>query len=851
MIPLKLQLENFMSYGKGVPPLQLSDVRLACLSGDNGNGKSALLDAMTWALFGATRAPREDDVIRIGAPLCRVLFDFRLGDATYRIIKQRDRKGSSPVWSLQAWQEDGTLRNISDGRETKLQIERLLRLNYEMFLATAYLAQGQADVFARAKASERKQIVADILDLSRYDDLEKRARERHREARDSRLYTEQQLLQIDSELQDEDRVVVELEEAEAFLADTAAQQARLQAERDSARAAFDQCQTFAEQAQDREEKLREWAADIREWEQEAARLRELLRTAEAQVSRLPELERQEQEAQKLSLRIQQLEAQVDGSGALYREHEQLTEAVNRARASLERELDRLAHEIETYHHESKELERYEAEKATTTAEIVAYGDTEAQRQGAEEARADLEERLGDLRAQHGTLRAEQERLERRHTALTQSDAAECEFCGQALTASARQDAIASTEQALTEVQAQLQSLSQTGKDLKRRADEARFAVEQAQTAVRQVAQLVNRLAHAEQESLRLGGRVALLPDRERRHHELQRQLHEGLYAQAEREQLVRLSAQREKAERLTETLRDARRQAEQYRHLPRERERLSVAQGQLETEPLRLQALEEKIRERETRLQRGRPLVEEAKAKAANLPQLRQSLDQAEYALRRQTDDTNRAHSQLGRLKAERERLALRAQERVRVEEERVSLVRTELLYSELVAAFGKKGVQALIIENALPEIQEEANRLLGRMTGGAMTIAFETHREARSKNASPIETLDIIIADDLGTRSYEMYSGGEAFRVNLALRVALSKMLARRAGAPLQTLILDEGFGTQDPRGREAIAEALEAISEEFALILVITHIEELKDRFPTRIEVVKGPQGSTFTLD
>lgn len=856
MIPIKLQLENFMSYGKGVPPLQLSDVRLACLSGDNGNGKSALLDAMTWALFGKTRASfaqtrDEDNVIRIGASDCRVMFDFQLEETKYRVIKYRKRKSSSPVWTLQVWQADGSLRNISDGQETKLQISRLLKLDYDMFLATAYLAQGQADVFARAKASERKQIVADILDLSRYDDLEKRARDRHREARESRLSAEQQLLQIDNELQDEDRVVVELEAAEAFLADTAAQQARLQAERDGARAIFDQCQTFAEQAQDREERLQEWATDLRAWEQEAARLRELLRTAEALVGRLPELERQEQEAQKLSHRIQQLESQVDSTSALYREHEQLTEAVNRARTTLERELDRLSNEIDSYHHESKELERYEAEKATATAEIAAYGDTEAQRQEAEEARADLEERLGDLRAQHGTLRAEQERLERRYTALTQSDAAECEFCGQALNPVARQDAIASTEQALTEVQGQLQSLSQTGKDLKRRADEARFAVEQAHAAVRQVAQLVNRLAHAEQESLRLGGRVALLPDRERRHQELHRQLQEGLYAQTEREQLLRISAQREKAERLTETLRDVRQQAEQYHHLPRERERISLAQGQLETEPLSLQALEGRIREREIRLSRGRPLVEEAKARAANLPQVRQNLDNAEYALRRQTEDTHRAHSQLGRLKAERERLTLRAQERGRVEEERTAAARSELLYAELTAAFGKKGVQALIIENALPEIQEEANHLLGRMTSGAMSIAFETHREARTKSSGPIETLDIIISDDLGTRSYEMYSGGEAFRVNLALRVALSKMLARRAGAPLQTLILDEGFGTQDPRGREAIAEALEAISEEFALILVITHIEELKDRFPTRIEVVKGPQGSTFTLD
>ena len=312
MIPIKLQLENFMSYGKGVPPLQLSDVRLACLSGDNGNGKSAILDAMTWALFGATRAPREDDVIRLGATNCRVLLDFQLGESKYRVVKQRDRKGSSPVWTLQAWQEDGTLRNLSDGRETKQQIERLLRLNYEMFLATAYLAQGQADVFARAKASERKQIVADILDLSRYDELEKKARERHREARERKITAEQQLVQIDQDLEDQDRVLEELAVAEALLANTASHQVRLQTERDAAHTIFEQCQGFADQAREWEEKLREWEADIAESDREHARLQQLLAQAQALVARLPELERQEQEAQKLAQRISQLDVQVDG-----------------------------------------------------------------------------------------------------------------------------------------------------------------------------------------------------------------------------------------------------------------------------------------------------------------------------------------------------------------------------------------------------------------------------------------------------------------------------------------------------------------------------------------------------------
>ena len=78
MIPVRLQLKNFMSYGESVPPLEFTGMRIACLSGDNGSGKTTLLDAVTWALWGETRAPSEDDVIRLGASDCRVLFDFSI-----------------------------------------------------------------------------------------------------------------------------------------------------------------------------------------------------------------------------------------------------------------------------------------------------------------------------------------------------------------------------------------------------------------------------------------------------------------------------------------------------------------------------------------------------------------------------------------------------------------------------------------------------------------------------------------------------------------------------------------------------------------------------------------------------
>ena len=111
------------------------------------------------------------------------------------------------------------------------------------------------------------------------------------------------------------------------------------------------------------------------------------------------------------------------------------------------------------------------------------------------------------------------------------------------------------------------------------------------------------------------------------------------------------------------------------------------------------------------------------------------------------------------------------------------------------------------------------------------------------------LETLDIRITDDSGTRSYEMFSGGEAFRINFAIRLALSRLLARRSGASLQTLIIDEGFGSQDQTGRVRLLEVIEAVRNDFELILVITHFDDIKEHFPVRFEINKELHGSTIT--
>tara|TARA_B100001750_G_C15522016_1_gene612577 strand:+ start:5516 stop:7465 length:1950 start_codon:yes stop_codon:yes gene_type:complete len=171
--------------------------------------------------------------------------------------------------------------------------------------------------------------------------------------------------------------------------------------------------------------------------------------------------------------------------------------------------------------------------------------------------------------------------------------------------------------------------------------------------------------------------------------------------------------------------------------------------------------------------------------------------------------------------------------------------------YGDLAIAFGKGGIQALLIEASVPFLEQEANLLLSRMTDNRLSLTLETRRAKRSsRDAEQVETLEVYIGDELGTRSYELFSGGEKFRINLALRIALSKLIAWRSGSPLTTLFIDEGFGTQDLSGQEKIVEVINSIQEDFQLIIVITHIEEIKEAFPLRIEVSKTEQGSSFIM-
>ncbi|HRI57414.1 MAG TPA: SMC family ATPase, partial [Anaerolineae bacterium] len=226
MIPLKLTLHNFMCY-RDPAPLDFNGMHLACLSGNNGHGKSAILDAMTWALWGKARSNQADDLIHLGENDMWVDFEFGLGPQRYRVLRSRERRGRAGKsdLQLQIWQVEGgqgaqgNWRALTEPtlRETEQAIIRLLHIDYETFINSAFLVQGRADEFTVKPPNQRKQILADILGLKIYDDYEGIAKERVRQEKQEAARLNGQLEGIDAELAQESSYQQELEQAQGLL----------------------------------------------------------------------------------------------------------------------------------------------------------------------------------------------------------------------------------------------------------------------------------------------------------------------------------------------------------------------------------------------------------------------------------------------------------------------------------------------------------------------------------------------------------------------------------------------------------------------------------------------------------
>lgn len=157
--------------------------------------------------------------------------------------------------------------------------------------------------------------------------------------------------------------------------------------------------------------------------------------------------------------------------------------------------------------------------------------------------------------------------------------------------------------------------------------------------------------------------------------------------------------------------------------------------------------------------------------------------------------------------------------------------------------------IPVMIMEGAVPTLEAATNTILEKISPSGMRVRLETQKALKTSDRLG-ETLDILVRDVFGEKPYENYSGGEKFRLDLALRFGLSQLLMHRAGSKLETLIIDEGLGSLDGDGLALLRECLSKLETNFGLILVISHVEDIQGTFEQQIMVKKNATGSEIQI-
>lgn len=736
MRPNRLEVSNFLAYRDC--ELDLSEIHIACLVGENGAGKSSLLDAITWALWGKARGRRDADLIRLGADDMTVALDFYHTGHRYRVIRAREKSGRSTTGSLTLMEatHDGDWFDVARGqsiREAQQVIDTIIGLDYDTFVNTAFLRQGKADTFTTQTPAKRKAVLREILRLQDWEGYERAVLD---SAKDLRRET------------DSNRGKIEL------LDESIALREDIERECETARGVEAEAQARADSLQS-------------------------------------ELDALAEDRMLLSETLTQLEAAWQAEAASTNRIESLAKAISTGRGRLEADADLIARreEIESGYERLTSLRE-------THQTLAAKGRRHAEL-NAEIARHEAEIDKAEQLLQHkATMRHESAiRLEQERNALILRDDAPvvCPECGQPLDEAAQAEmkerraaelaaAEAKLKRAITLLDSARMQLS-----MKDYAETARSRLMRAQQAQTELAHDEDRLHQVSDEISELGGMLQLYP------------------------RLTAALAGKEKLEA----------------ELARLGQQIEEAEAELKSHQTQIGALSETRAGLETKLE--------------CLPALRSDHENAVQTL-------ERARRLLIKAEEARADIDAKAQRRDAIVAENEAAEFRLVNYDDLAAAFGPNGVPLMVIKSVTREIEHEANAVLERISNGAMSVRLRTERELVSGGVA--EALDIQISDALGVRDYEMYSGGEAFKVDVAIRIGLSKVLARRAGAKLRTLFVDEGFGSQDIYGRERLAQTITALRPDFDLILVVTHLEELRDHFDTHIHVTKRASGSVVEV-
>lgn len=848
MIPVHLTIQGFLSYKDSVE-IDFEQIHLASITGPNGAGKSSILDALTWSLFGNARA-KKDQVINQQSDSALVILDFEYEQQLFR-VRRTKQLGKTELLEFYIRDQEGNhwrpLTEHSVG-DTQNRIQSTLRLDYKTFINASFFLQGKADQFTQLSSGDRKAILANILGLEVWENYLKTTKEIRKDSESTKKQLDRILADINNELSNEEQIKFNLAQAQKDL------EVKNKTKQDH--------NQIIDQAKQLDSARSSAASQIEQQKKDIQKISDILEKNKSRQSnlliQLDDLQKQVQNAKQIEENYQQwikVRSELDELTKKATAYQKINQALITTNHQIEKEYESLKmreislgeknSKIEQFRKELPEIEN-ELQEFVKKLEMFAISISK------QKSLSDKMQKLqGEISARKQNIRHLENLNNEKRNHLKEFRVAgpECPFCSQPLTPEHRE---------------QYESLIiKEGLERKEMIDLENKFIEEFKNEINEISVELKNIEALEKESTDLQN---LMTEKRLNKESMQKsveewqekyfsdyqntmqQLENHYFEQKYKSQVISLKEEIKKIDyddarhasfqQLENNLRGT---EEKYRMLVSARATLDPITKQSAELSDDIRHNNEELAEKSALLESMQIEFNRLYANLPDIPRLKKELDEIDIEI-------SQISRKLGAEKQKLDTIERRKIDKQTTQSELDQLVVKINRYQKLEEAFGTNGVPALLIEQALPEIEAHANELLDRLTLGQLSILFETQSEYKDKKRQDKkETLDILINDANGhTRAYEMFSGGEAFRINFAIRLALSQVLAKRSGARLQTLVIDEGFGSQDTTGRSRLVETINVVKKDFSKILIITHLEELKDAFPGRIEVEKTPSGS-----
>lgn len=847
-----------MSYRGQHEPIELTGFGVAVLAGENGSGKSSLLDSITWVLWGRSRAGSSSDpLVSAGESEMAVDMEFTSNDSKYRVIRRhrkptiRSKTGLTSL-DLQAW-DGNQFRSLTDSsiRGTQRSLVKLIGLDYETFVNTSYFAQGRADLFSTKTPAERKKLLGEILGLDSYGQLssESRAEAREREIQ-SRVFASR-IESINNNQVSEDDLNSKI-------------------------------LALGTQISDMNMKSNDKKAQINKMNEKIAIINQSLKGMDDLSQGIDDLEKQhkalensrattQKEIDEANIFLKRSEQISKGYQSLLQVRSELADLGEKAGqlANLEARRNRVDSDI------AKQTSTYQEKIAILNSEIKSIEKTQTKYETLKESTDQLRNNLDILAVKwqenerhftelsHLTIDVERlmmtktnlendlESIYAKQNMLSNNEHDACPLCGNELSEHNSSQVL---EHYASETSAANLNLSKVISEISEKQGTMKIL---NTSAMKEKTELTTIIKESEGRLNRQNLEEERIKDGQTRLISLKAALIE--ISAGEDEFLI---DEKKEAQRIELEINDLDYDFQKHKTLQKENDEIS----HYEDEYLELSNIQQLDKHKKAllgdivkRLSKSQVELEHMNTNLAKLRAQRKMLRDAEQNLNGLEIELTRHVADQESKTKDRDEFVFTLQQLEKDKTKSLEFsdlkrrsLEEKAVYDELSVAFGVKGVQALLVETAVPQIERDANQLLGRMTDNRMNIRLVTQRQTKTGEAS--ETLDILIGDEWGTRSYELYSGGENFRIDFALRIALSKLLSRRSGTKVPLIFIDEGFGTQDQTGKNRLVEAISSLREDIefenGLILVITHLEDIISQFDIRIQIEKNEYGSSISF-